>query len=92
MRELITSSKCKGHSLVGCLFIERNVMPKKKEILEEGLAEPEAEKVEEEAKEVKKPEKELPRYYKGYDLRWLKTEPSHPDYYLVKEAEGEVKE
>ena len=47
----------------------------------------------------KQPEKKLneahtPGWYKGYEMRWLKSEPSHPDYYLVAEYEakhGEVK-
>lgn len=33
-------------------------------------------------------------FYKGYDLRWLKRETSHPKHYLVAEYEavhGEVK-
>jgi hypothetical protein len=36
----------------------------------------------------------LPHFYKGYDMRWLKKETQHPDYYLVKEYEekfGEIK-
>ena len=24
-------------------------------------------------------------FYKGYDVNWLRKEPSHPDYYLVEE-------
>ena len=35
-----------------------------------------------------------PRFYKDYDIKWLKSEPEHPDFYLVKEYEekyGEVK-
>lgn len=27
-------------------------------------------------------------WYKGYDIRWLKTETSHPDHYLVAEYEA----
>lgn len=23
--------------------------------------------------------------YKGYDMKWLRNEPSHPDFYLVEE-------
>lgn len=47
-------------------------------------------------KEVKEKSEKKEKYgfYKGYDLQWLKSEPEHPDYYLVKEYEnkyGEVK-
>ena len=34
-----------------------------------------------------------PSIYKGYEIRWLKREPTHPDYGLVAEYEekyGEV--
>ena len=27
-------------------------------------------------------------FYKGYDIKWLKKEPSHPDHYLVAEYEA----
>lgn len=27
-------------------------------------------------------------FYKGYDIRWLRNEPSHPDYYLVAEYDA----
>jgi len=43
-------------------------------------------------KEEKKEEKS--RFYKGYEMKWLKEETTHPDYYLVKEYEdkfGEIK-
>lgn len=26
--------------------------------------------------------------YKGYNIKWLKSNPDHPDYYLVAEAEA----
>lgn len=26
-------------------------------------------------------------FYKGYDIKWLKGEPNHPDFRLVEEAE-----
>ena len=35
-----------------------------------------------------------PRWYEGYDIRWLKSTTDHPDYKLVAEYEaiyGEVK-
>lgn len=35
-----------------------------------------------------------PRFYKGYDIRWLKKETDHVDYFLVAEYEakyGEIK-
>lgn len=31
---------------------------------------------------------DAPGFYKGYDIRWLKTETSHPDHYLVAEYES----
>lgn len=40
-------------------------------------------------KEVaEEPVKELNGFYKGYDMRWLKGEPQHPDYKLVAEYEA----
>jgi hypothetical protein len=39
-------------------------------------------------KKVKKSEKKSkPMFYKGYDIKWLKKEPEHPDYKLVAEYE-----
>lgn len=32
--------------------------------------------------------KKSPNWYKGYDMKWLAKEPSHPDYYLVAEYEA----
>jgi len=29
--------------------------------------------------------------YKGYDIRWLRAEPSHPDYNLVAEYDAKQK-
>lgn len=45
---------------------------------------------------IKEPIEEKPRFYKGYDVRWLKFEASemHPDKKIIKEYEeiyGEVK-
>ena len=43
--------------------------------------------------EKKIEEKGKPRFYKDYDIKWLKSEPEHPDFYLVKEYEelyGEI--
>ena len=34
-------------------------------------------------KEVK--EKDISNIYKGYDIKWLRGEPEHPDFYLVEE-------
>ena len=31
-------------------------------------------------------------FYKGYDMRWLKKETKHPEYYLVAEYEAEFGE
>lgn len=31
---------------------------------------------------------EKPRFYKGYDIRWLSKETHHPDFYLVSEFEA----
>ena len=39
-----------------------------------------------EKKEVKVKVKD--NFYKGYDMKWLKTEPSHPDFYLVAEFDA----
>ena len=62
-------------------------MPKNEELeVSEGVVE--------EPKKKVKAEKEVSGFYKGYDMRWLKTEPTHPDFYLVAEYEkerGEVK-
>lgn len=58
-------------------------MSKKKKV--EEVKEPEVveevvdEKVKEEVKE------EGPMMYEGYDIKWLRKEPSHPDYHLVAE-------
>lgn len=27
-------------------------------------------------------------FYKGYDIKWLRGEPDHPDYYLVAEYDS----
>lgn len=27
-------------------------------------------------------------FYKGYDIKWLRTEESHPEYYLVAEYDA----
>ena len=32
-----------------------------------------------------KKEKEIKGWYKGYDMKWLRNEPQHPDFYLVEE-------
>ena len=40
-----------------------------------------AEKKEKKEKEIKVKD----NFYKGYDMKWLATEPSHPDFYLVAE-------
>jgi len=32
--------------------------------------------------------KQVSGFYKGYVIKWLKTEPDHPDYYLVAEYEA----
>lgn len=32
--------------------------------------------------------KEPEGFYKGYDMKWLKGEPQHPDFYLVAEYEA----
>ena len=42
-------------------------------------------------KEEIEEKKAKPDFYKGYSMKWLKTEPSHPDFYLVAEYESEVK-
>jgi hypothetical protein len=45
-------------------------------------------------KKVEKKEKKQPKDYKGYDIKWLKSEVNHPDFKLVAEYEakfGEVK-
>jgi len=31
---------------------------------------------------------EKPRIFKGYDIRWLKKEVDHPDFFLVAEYEA----
>lgn len=33
----------------------------------------------------------IPGFYKGYDIKWLKQIPEHPDYYLVAEYEAKQK-
>ena len=46
------------------------------------------------AKETSKKAKFLDIYYKGYDMKWLKDIPEHPDFNLVSEYEaknGEIK-
>ena len=35
--------------------------------------------------EVKNEVKEVPGWYKGYDIRWLRETPEHPDFKLVAE-------
>lgn len=35
-----------------------------------------------------KKEQKADSFYKGYDMKWLKQEESHPDYYLVAEYEA----
>jgi len=45
------------------------IMPKKKEIKVSDMVEAE----------------KKPRWYKGYDMKWLREEPQHPDYPFVKE-------
>jgi hypothetical protein len=43
---------------------------------------------------VAKPEvssEEAPGFYKGYDIKWLESEPSHPDYHLVAEFKAQEK-
>lgn len=35
----------------------------------------------------KKVEKLVNGFYKGYDMRWLKKNPDHADFYLVAECE-----
>lgn len=38
------------------------------------------------AKKTKTVEKKEPKgWYKGYDMKWLESEPEHPDFYLVEE-------
>ena len=32
--------------------------------------------------------KEAPGFYKSYDIEWLRSEPTHPDYYLVAEYDA----
>ena len=56
------------------LFIERNIMGKKK------------------AKKVSVKDSLKAGFYKGYDIKWLKREPKHPDYYLVAEYESKYGE
>jgi hypothetical protein len=31
---------------------------------------------------------EIDGFYKGYDIKWLKKNPQHPDFYLVAEFEA----
>ena len=31
---------------------------------------------------------ERPKDYEGYDIKWLKSEPEHPDFHLVAEYEA----
>ena len=38
-------------------------------------------------KKKEKEVKEASGFYKGYDIRWLAGEPTHPDYHLVAEYE-----
>ncbi len=44
------------------------------------------------AKKKEKVKSEIYGFYKGYDMKWLKTEVEHPDYYLVAEYEATLKE
>jgi len=39
-------------------------------------------------KSKEKKVEEKPRFYKGYEMRWLKKEIDHPDYKLVAEYEA----
>lgn len=32
-----------------------------------------------------------PLMYKGYDVRWLRSEPAHPDYKLIAEYDNKYK-
>jgi hypothetical protein len=42
-------------------------------------------------KEVKKEAKKEPEgWYKGYDIKWLRNEPEHPDFYLVAEYDKKI--
>lgn len=34
------------------------------------------------------PKKESNFFYKGYDIRWLRKNPDHPDFYLVAEFDS----
>ena len=52
----------------------------------------EKEEVVEEVVEKKEKAKEAPSFYKGYDIRWLKREPTHPEFGLVAEYEVEYGE
>lgn len=38
-----------------------------------------------------KPEANIPGFYKGYDIKWLKDQPDHPEYKLVAEYEAKEK-
>jgi len=51
------------------------------------------EEVKEVEKKAKKKEVVKPSFFKGYDIRWLKSEPKHPDFGFVAEYEkkfGEI--
>lgn len=34
--------------------------------------------------------KEIPGFYKGYEIKWLKNNPQHPDFNLVAEYEKKI--
>ena len=55
-------------------------MSKKKEVIET-IKEVKVEPKKEEAKKIA-------GFYKGYDIRWLRNEVSHPDFYLVAEFDS----
>ncbi len=45
-------------------------------------------------KEVKKEKKEFELgdiFYKGYDIKWLREKPEHPDFGLVAEFDKKIK-
>jgi len=39
-------------------------------------------------KSEEKKVEEKPRFYKGYNMKWLKKEEDHPDFFLVAEYEA----
>ena len=42
----------------------------------------------EESVKVEEKSAEIHGFYKGYDIKWLRESPSHPDYYLVEEFDS----